>query len=254
MARGKITLHEAHARDVLPEIQPESIDCVIADPPYGVTKFEWDKWPGDFWLPMVRDALRPSGSMWVFGTMATFMERAPLFLSKWRIVQEVIWEKHNGTNFHNDRFRRVHEIALQLIPKGQKWEDTYKNPQYTNDARRRTVRVKDRPSQWMGRTTKVSTYRSEDGGPRLMRSVMYMRSEHGRAVHPTQKPVGLLRPLIEYSCPLLGTVLDPFAGSGSTALACVPDRHAVLIEKEPVFCNIARDRLADFTQPFELKP
>ena len=62
-------------------------------------------------------------------------------------------------------------------------------------------------------------YTSEDGGPRLMRSVQYVRSTHGYAVHPTQKPIGIITPLLRYSCPSDGIVLDPFAGSCSTLLA-----------------------------------
>ena len=59
----------------------------------------------------------------------------------------------------------------------------------------------------------AGSYTSEDGGPRLMRSVIEENNCHGCAVHPTQKPVNLLMPLIKYSCPPGGTVLDLFAGS-----------------------------------------
>jgi adenine-specific DNA-methyltransferase len=41
----------------------------------------------------------------------------------------------------------------------------------------------------------------------------------GNKLHPTQKPVAALKPLIEAFCPSDGIVLDPFAGSGSTLLA-----------------------------------
>jgi DNA modification methylase len=41
----------------------------------------------------------------------------------------------------------------------------------------------------------------------------------GNRLHPTQKPVSILTPLIEAFCPIGGTVLDPFCGSGSTLVA-----------------------------------
>lgn len=65
----------------------------------------------------------------------------------------------------------------------------------------------------------VGDYVSRDGGPRLMRSVQYMKSTHGFAVHPTQKPVGIILPLLKYSCPPDGIVLDLFAGGCSTLVA-----------------------------------
>lgn len=59
-------------------------------------------------------------------------------------------------------------------------------------------------------------YHSLDGGPRLMRSIIPVANCHGYAIHPTEKPVDLLRILLEYSCPVNGSVVDIFAGSGST--------------------------------------
>src|SRR5207253_5557653 len=67
----------------------------------------------------------------------------------------------------------------------------------------------------------IFTYTSEDGGPRLMRSVLKVRNEHGRAIHPTQKPLELLRPMVRYSCPPGGLVLAPFSGSAAVEVAAV---------------------------------
>lgn len=78
-----------------------------------------------------------------------------------------------------------------------------------------------------------------------MRSVQYVRSEHGRAVHPTQKPLGILRPLIEYSCPRDGILLDPFAGADSSLLAARDlGRRAVGIEISEEYCEATIARLA----------
>lgn len=78
----------------------------------------------------------------------------------------------------------------------------------------------------------------------MMRSVMHVRNEHGRAIHPTQKPLDLLLPLIRYSCPPGGTVLDPFAGSGSTgAAAGIEGRDYVLIERDQQMADKAAARL-----------
>jgi site-specific DNA-methyltransferase (adenine-specific) len=77
-----------------------------------------------------------------------------------------------------------------------------------------------------------------------MRSVLQVRSEHGRAVHPTQKPLGILSPLISYSVPPGGLVLDPFMGSGSTLLAARQlGRRAIGIEADEAYCKAAVQRL-----------
>src|SRR5207244_1510795 len=99
--------------------------------------------------------------------------------------QDIVWEKHNGSNAFDDRFRRVHELVVQFYRKDTKWENVYKCPLYSADATARTVRRKAHPQQWGDIGGRV--YESHDGGPRLLRSVLCCRSEHGRALHPTQK-------------------------------------------------------------------
>ena len=85
-----------------------------------------------------------------------------------------------------------------------------------------------------------------------MRSVIYCRSMHGRALHPTEKPAGILEPLIAYGCPPGGTVFDPMAGSGATgAAAKAIGRRSVLIEADERYCEIAARRLAQDVLDFE---
>jgi len=155
----------------------------------------------------------------------------------------VVWEKHNGSGFMTDRFRRVHETAAHFVRSGCKWAEVYKSPQFTLDATARTVRKKDKPAQWQG-ATGPSTYVSKDGGPRLQRSVQQVRSRHGKALHPTEKPLGILSPLIAYSCPPGGTLLDPTCGSGSALLAAKElGMKAIGIEVSKEFCRVAVNRL-----------
>jgi adenine-specific DNA-methyltransferase len=67
----------------------------------------------------------------------------------------------------------------------------------------------------------------------------------GNTLHPTQKPVSLLRPLVEAYSEESGLVLDPFAGSGSTGIAAADaGRQYVLFEKDERYFNAAQDRLA----------
>ncbi|MBL3572065.1 site-specific DNA-methyltransferase [Rhodovulum sulfidophilum] len=235
-----IAIHHGNCLALLDDVPPESVDAIITDPPYGQTSLEWDRWV-DGWPEVMARVLKPTGSMWVFGTLRMFMDRRDEF-SGWKFAQDIVWEKHNGSSFHSDRFRRVHEQAAQFY-RGE-WGSVWKGKVVTMDAARRTVtRKKGRPAH-MG-IIEGATYTSEDGGPRIMRSVIYARSQHGRAIHPTQKPEAIVEPLILNACPPGGVVLDPFAGSGTTgAVAARLGRRAILIEGRNDYVSALRARFS----------
>lgn len=229
-----VTLHHGKCEDILPTLG--QFDAAIVDPPYGETSLGWDKW-----IPELPGLLAEhTRSMWCFGSMRMFLAHGGDF-ADWRLSQDVVWEKHNGSGFSADRFKRVHEIATHWYHGD--WASIHHATPVTMDATRRQVRRKERPAH-----TGViadSTYASEDGGPRLMRSVIYGRSMHGRALHPTEKPGVILEPLIEYAVPVGGSFVDPSAGSGSSlAIAKARGLRAVGIEVSEAYCEIAARRLA----------
>lgn len=235
------TLHFGDCRIIQPMLPSASADACIVDPPYGDTSLEWDS-VVDGWLPEVARILKPNASIWVFGSMRFL---APLFAQMemlgFKYSQDIVWEKQNGTGFHADRFRRVHEHAI-LFYRGP-WSEVYHATQHTNDATAKTVRRKTRAAHWGD--IDAGHYISEDGGPRMMRSVIYCPNEHGKAVHPTQKPLELLLPLVRYSVPPGGVVLDPFMGSASVGMAArIEGRGYIGIENDPMHFATAHKRMA----------
>lgn len=233
-------------RDIMARWPDGIADACITDPPYGDTSLDWDKQVRG-WLPLAARLLKPSAPIWVFGSMRFL---APLFAEmetlRFRYSQDIVWEKQNGTGFHADRFRRVHEHAVMFY-RG-KWSSVYHQTQYTDDATKKTVRRKTRPAH----TGHIDAghYLSEDGGPRMMRSVLEVRNEHGRAVHPTQKPEGIIEPLLLYSVPPGGLVLDPFMGSGTTAkVALQHGRQYMGCELNPDYDALQRERLSKIQSP-----
>lgn len=219
---GPCTMYLDDCREVGPSLK--TISVTVADPPYGETNLDWDKIVSG-WAKLM-----PRNNLWCFGSMRFFMEQE---FPTWKYAQEIIWEKHNGSNFHADRFRRVHEIAVHFY-RGE-WDRVYKQVQFTHDATARTVRKKPKPSHHLG-SIGATVYESEDGGPRMMRSVIYEPSTHGHAIQTTQKPVGILYPIIQYSCPIDGTVFEPFMGSGSGAIASID------LGRKYVGCEINEER------------
>ncbi len=216
-------------------------DCIVADPPYGDTSLDWDRIVSG-WEDVALSCLKPTGSMWVFGSLRYFFKTG--VPDGWKLAQDIVWEKHNGSGFHADRFKRVHEHAVQLYRADAPWEGVFNEVQTTSDAERKTVRRrKTRPTQ-MG-SIKAAPFESIDGGPRIMRSVIQMRSMHGRAIHPTEKPAPLLEILIRTSCPPGGLVGDFFAGSGAAGEACqMTGRNYVGTEIDPLMAAKAQARLA----------
>lgn len=229
---GCVTLYLADSL----QVELPCADVIVTDPPYGVTSLEWDRWP-EGWLEKTLGA-----SMWCFGSMRMFMERSGEFeAAGWQQSHDIVWEKHNGSGFHADRFRRVHEHAIHFY-RGA-WADIYREPQYTNTASKKTVLSKRRPTHTG--SIERTPYRTLDGGPQLVTSVFFVPSMHGKALHPTEKPVDVLVPLIRYGCPPSGVVLDMFAGSGSTlAAARMAGRRAIGFEVNEKYAERAARRLA----------
>jgi site-specific DNA-methyltransferase (adenine-specific) len=237
-----ITIYHADCREILPQLKS---DCIITDPPYGETSLPWDSQVSG-WMDA---AAKVTTSLWCFGSLQMFLDMAREDeIGQWKRSQEIVWEKHNGSNFHADRFRRVHELAVHFYL--GEWSAIWKNPVTTPTATARTVRRKEKPAHF--NSVEPSTYISHDGGPALMRSVIYARSCHGQALHPTQKPVTIIEPLLRYSSPPHGLVVDPFMGSGSTLEAAKNlGRRAIGIDIEEQCCEIAANRLAQDVLKFD---
>lgn len=234
-SHGGIEIYQGDCREVMPSlnIQPDSL--IVADPPYNQTSLAWDKWPTGW--PEV--AARTASSMWCFGSLKMFLDRAGEF-SDWKFGQDIVWEKPNGSNFHADRFRRVHEQVVHWY-RG-KWDDVFKSPQFTADATKRATRRKRRPAH-MGNIDE-GPYLSEDGGPRMQRSVLRSRSCHGFAENETQKPEGIVEALVRYSAKPGGVVIDPFVGSGTTlVVAKFLGLRAIGIELREEQCEVAANRV-----------
>ena len=235
---GQVSLYLGDCRKILPALGVTA-DCMVADPPYGETSHDWDDWP-DGWL---RVAAGVSRSLWCFGSMRMFLEHAGEFPETgWKFSQDVVWEKHNGSGFAADRFRRVHESVAHWY-RGE-WRSIH------HDVPRSAAEFDGKDRSVSGgksrtpHTGAIGPHRYEDDGLRLARSVQRVPSVRG-GLHPTEKPTAILAPLIAYSCPPGGLVVDPFAGSGSTLDAArATGRRAIGIEAREDYCELAARRLS----------
>jgi DNA modification methylase len=234
---GTCSLYLGDCREVLPALGVLA-DCIIADPPYGETSLPWDRWP-DGWLDV---AARATSSLWCFGSLRMYLKHADEFAG-WKLSQDVIWEKHNGSGFAADRFKRVHEQPTHWY-RGAWGRICHEAPRVFAGVDPRSRKGGQRKPVTDRHHGALAGELWVDDGMRLIRSVLHVRNLHRIGIHPSEKPVDLLTPLIAYACPPGGLVVDPFAGSGSALDAArASGRRAIGIEADERYAERAARRL-----------
>ncbi len=148
-------------------------------------------------------------------------------------------EKHNGSGFATDRFKRVHEFATHWY-RGE-WADVHHDtPRVPGGSGNKSVRKRGLTPH----TGEIGNTGYVDDGHRLVRSVIYQPSMQQRAINETEKPVPLLEPLIHYGCPVGGTVLDLFGSAAVLVAARNLGRKGVGYEVREKQCESAARRLS----------
>ena len=224
------------ALEVMLSLPDSCIDTVITDPPYGTTGIKWDV-PIDltiFWHEVNRVTRNTS----VIAVCSAQPFTTDVINSNRKNFRyELIWEKTIASGFlsANSRPLRAHENILIFNRKSK--GSTY-NPQKT----------KGEPykSKGGGRCEQYGDYRGTPTvnlGDRFPRSVLRFPTVQ-KMGHPTSKPLGLMRWLVNtYSNPG-EIVLDPFMGSGTTAVACIEaERQYFGVEKMSEYINLANERI-----------
>ncbi|MBE6446774.1 MAG: site-specific DNA-methyltransferase [Alphaproteobacteria bacterium] len=228
---------------------PHSVDMIFADPPYFMqtsgclnrgdgTRFQgvdesWDKFSDlhdydDFcrlWLTECRRILKPTGTIWVIGSMQNIYRLGYLMqeMGFW-ILNEVIWTKPNAPpNFTGTRFQNRHETLLWCSPKkASPYTFNYQTLKALNGGKQATS-VWDIPICL---------------GPERL------KGPDGKKLHATQKPEKLMYQIILTSTKPGDLILDPFMGTGTTgAVAKMLGRHFIGIEREEKYVQSARQRI-----------
>lgn len=230
-------------RDGIEAIPDGSIDLILTDPPYGVTECPWDVRPdlGVLWVEFNR-VLKKDGAAILTATQPFATE---LILANRRAFRyDLVWVKSNPVGFLNARRMplRQHELVLvfyrrlpayhpQLVPR--------------ENRPRRTAAI--RTSRATGGVYARCVPRPGQSAGAYPTSVLAFAKEgSGRKRHPTQKPVALFEHLIKSYSRSGETVLDPFMGSGTTAIAAIRSgRHFIGFEREEEFVRMAEGRIRE---------
>lgn len=201
-------------------LHDETVDAVITDPPYGISfrsgqqrgtgraRFRAianDKAPYIWWLPYASAALKDGGCLACF--------------SRWDV---------------QDTFVRAIELAGLTV---------------------RSIAVWDKCSHGMGNLKQAFAPSHETvifatkgafsfPGKRPSDVIRVPKVPSGKLVHPNEKPVDLMRAIVDSVCPSGGVVLDPFMGSGPVGVACAESgRGYIGIEMDEAYYEIAAGRI-----------
>lgn len=224
-----ITIYNGDCRDILPELEP--VDLVLTDPPYGITQNNWDndeaaKVVLDFPLSVFTCGER------LFASLVT--QKPDRFLYVW------IWDRVNRfTDFLNAKTRpmRQHEIVAVF---GDSKNINFKP--IKKDGRYQKRHVGEKRAGNYGKSSSHG-YGDFVEGLHPTSIIHFKAGKTNSQLHPTEKPVALFDYMIRtYSA---DTILDPFAGSGTTLVAAKElNRRAIGIEIEERYCEIAARRLS----------
>ncbi len=224
--------------NLLPSLPDNSVDMVLADPPYGTTQCKWDSVIdlSAMWRELER-VCKPNAAI-VMTAAQPFT--AQLVCSNIGMFKyEIIWEKGNATGFLNAKKQplRAHESVLVFY----RQQPTY-NPQMTSGHARKTSKRKTVNSECYGKALSLTEY---DSTERYPRSVQFFSSDKQRgSYHATQKPVALMEWLLRSFSNPGDTVLDFCMGSGTTGVACLnTDREFIGMEMDAEIFQVATSRI-----------
>lgn len=230
------------------EIPDGSVDMILADLPYGITRCKWDVvipfeplW-SHYWR-----VIKKNGAIALFGTEPFSSYLRISQIKKYRY--DWFWNKVMSVNFLNAYKQPMRQI--ENISVFYEKTVTY-NPQIIdkNPSNIRTGRSlkSDSLTESLGKFKNDRSYRRIPHNKTLPTNLITFaktNSSKGK-IHPTQKPVPLLEYLICTYTNEGETVLDNVMGSGSTGVACLNiNRKFIGIEKDPTYFEIATKRLKE---------
>jgi DNA modification methylase len=277
------TIMVGDVREQLALLENDSIDCCVTSPPYfglrdyGVEgQLGLEDSPTEYIAALVavfnavRRVLKPDGTCWLnigdsFSSAALrqgafnlkpkdlcmMPHRLAIALQDagWWVRQDIVWSKPNPMpESVTDRCTKAHEYIF-LLTKSEKYyfnSAAVAEPLASSSVSRlaQNVAAQAGSDRVPGKTNGAMRAVGGAGGTRNKRSVWSMTTQPFRGAHFAVFPLALPDTCIRAGCRPGGVVLDPFLGSGTTALAAAALQHdCVGIELNPAYAAMARKRL-----------
>ena len=211
----------------LRSLKSESVDLIFADPPYNIKKAKWDVFESQQayvewslqWIEQAARVLKPRGTLFVCGFSEIIADIKCLAMQYFKGCRWLIWHYKNKANLGRDwgrshesilHFRKTREFTLNLdairIPYGR---HTLKYPEHPQAE----------TSQYGNGKKHVWQPHPNGAKPRdVIEIPTTCNGMHEKTPHPTQKPEELLRKIVLVSSNPNDLIIDPFLGSGTTAV------------------------------------
>ena len=232
-----IDLRKGDCLELMKDIPDKSIDAIIADLPYGVTRAKWDSILDlDLLWKQYERIIKPNGAVILFGSQpfTTTLINSNIKDFKYTLV----WDKKMKVGMMNCKRMplRQHEDIIVFYKK----QPTY-NPQMTKGKMRNKKIAPTKDFEVYGQITPIDNF-NDDYYPS---SILEFSNANQKAKsHPTQKPVALMEYLIKTYTNEGEVVLDNTMGSGTTGVACVnTNRRFIGMELDDKYFEIAKERI-----------
>ncbi len=218
------------------KIPDKTVDLILTDPPYNIAKystwnikFDWRedinndlaKWDLDELDPklLVEEYLRvlkPTWNMFIFTSYNMIWKFHEVFDQRFDTFQFMVWHKKNPVpNFFKKWFCNSCELIIACWNKWHKWN----------------FKTQDEMHNFI--ESNICSWRER------------LKSDIGKTLHPTQKPVSILKHILEIASDEGDIVLDPFMWVGSTWEACRElNRNFIWIELDEIYFSAASKRLS----------
>ncbi len=242
--------------EILKKIKDSSVDLIFADPPYSIKKADWDTFENhdeyikfsSKWIKEASRILKDTGTLYVCGFSEILADIQRPAMKHFHSCRWLIWYYKNKANLGND-WGRSHEsiLCLRKSKRHIMNVDSVRIP-YNAHTLKYPERTQAESSQY-GNGVREDVWRPNPLGAKPKDVIEIPTTCNGmgeKTPHPTQKPEELLRKIILASSNEGDVVLDPFVGSGTTAVCAKQlKRKWIGVDKNEEYLSWAVDRLVN---------
>jgi site-specific DNA-methyltransferase (adenine-specific) len=239
-----------HAENALTRLEPGGFDLLFADPPYNLTKQfgaqkfkstgdeEYGAWLNS-WLKLCVPLLKPTASIYICGDWRSSAAIQGIGSTYFKLQNRITWEREKGRGAKHNWKNAAEDIWYFTVS-----DDFTFNLDAVKQRRRvmAPYRENGKPKDWEEST--AGNHRDTHPSNIWTDITVPFWSMPENTDHPTQKPEKLLAKIILASTKPGDLILDPFAGSGTTAVVAKKlGRDFVAIEADEEYCLLAAKRL-----------